>query len=157
MKNERIVSIVLLVISVILYVNSLSLPVKNYDPLGTSFFPKVLSILLAVLSIAIFVKSMLTKGPEKETTREQSIGEKLNNKKLINVLFLGGSFIIYSLLINYLGYIFSTILFLIITIGGLSFNKKGFIQAAVFSVAITYSIYYVFRIFLNLMLPEGRF
>lgn len=158
---ERIGCILLLALSSIFFQKSLVLPYKGYDPLGAAFFPKLITVILVIIALFILFFDIKKKGLKLKPINERKNKDKIEAEKvdhsILPVIFLGSSFVLYSLVLNYLGYIFSTIAFLLVTIFGLNLTKKGLGQAVIFSIGTTVVIYYIFRLVLNLIFPSGIF
>lgn len=64
---DIILSLVIIVFSIVIYINTLDLPPPKYEPMGAAALPQILAVLLIIFSIFIFIKAIL----KKESTSPQ--------------------------------------------------------------------------------------
>jgi uncharacterized membrane protein len=153
MKKERlqdlIVSMIVLVISLIMYLNT-----KALTP-PSDIFPKLVIGITAVLGIFLLGKSLFTKGFY-EKQAEESDDEQKGKKGRI---WIGiGALILYVVILPLLGFFITSALFIILVssylMGKANPVRAGFAPVIV-SVAILGVIYTVFYYFLHVPVPRG--
>ncbi|WP_408011268.1 tripartite tricarboxylate transporter TctB family protein [Pseudalkalibacillus sp. A8] len=139
-KNDLILSVFLLILSVFVYAKSLKMPTNAGE------FPILLSIVLGILSILLLFSSFKKK--------KQDAGSiKYTN---IQYIFLGIiAMLIYSVILSYLGYLLSTLFLFLSILFLIGYRKKTF--GVLIGVIIVVAIFAIFKIALNVPLPEGLF
>ncbi len=142
MKYDRMTSLLLLAFAILFCVQSYQLGMGSLRDPGRGFIPFLSGVLLAGLSIAIFLRSIL-KGEQPSTFGK---GWKRG------VWAVGGLFI-YILILERLGFIVTTFLFLILTLLSIEPGKwKSAFLVSLFTVIISYL---VFSVWLKVQLPTG--
>lgn len=117
----------------------------GYDVLDSPFFPKLAAVMLALFGVALTVSSVAKPTETKKT--------QINNpKKVVCFITL---LVLYSLLLHYIGFIFSSIFFIIASYLLISERRKirDFIEAVVFAFSTTIVLWLIFAKGLNLLLP----
>jgi len=61
--TDIILSLVIIVFSIVIYINTLDLPPPKYEPMGAAALPRILAGLLIIFSIFIFIKAIIRKKP----------------------------------------------------------------------------------------------
>jgi len=147
-KKELIAGFIILGVSSYLFFIADSFKASFQGGLGPGFWPKLVLGLLVFLSIinlfSIFKKKPNNKKVEKETAI------KKDYFKLYNSIIL---MILYVILINMIGFICLTPIFLILLFWILGYRKK--ILNPIIAVGIVILMVYVFPNVLYLMLPRG--
>ena len=141
---------VLLIGVAFVYRESLSIDTTNIYALGPLFFPKILMFSLAFLSILLGVKSI---DFSSKAAREKSETTIAVGALFMQAVFVG-LIILYLLVMPVLGYIASTVIFLLAEM--LFLGKRTIKDAAlclVAACATTGLLYYVFAHLLYLFLP----
>lgn len=143
MKQDRAFGIVLLIVCGLLFWESLSFPTRLYIPLGVAFWPRLLLGCLAALGVFLVVRGSLDKGPF----------ERINLKALAA---LGGA-MVYVALLDFVGYLILTPIFLFAGSCALAWSLKArqLITASIVAAAGTTVTYVVFHHGLLVQLPEG--
>ncbi|CAL7899301.1 tripartite tricarboxylate transporter TctB family protein [Fusobacterium necrophorum] len=117
------------------------LEMDNYS-LGTAFFPKLICVILFIIAFILLILSM----------KNKNVAENKNIKyPVITILYFG----IYILFIERIGYLVSTIIFMISVIFLLK-SKSFFINVA-FSIIFSGMIYLMFSKGFHISLAEGIF
>lgn len=117
------------------------LEMDNYS-LGTAFFPKLICVILFIIAFILLILSM----------KNKNVAENKNIKyPVITILYFG----IYILFIERIGYLVSTIIFMISVIFLLK-SKSFFINVA-FSIIFSGIIYLMFSKGFHISLAEGIF
>lgn len=113
---------------------------------GPEVFPKAITGIFLVMSLVLLVKSFIT---------EQSYDRELILNRRQAVVFVG--FILYVLSIKTIGYLYTTPLYIALTIFYLVPEKtvKGALTALTIGLVTTGAVFYVFAVKLKVFLPEG--
>ena len=111
------------------------------DP-GKGFIPFLSGILLAGLSLTIFIRSILKKEKESAFGKDWKKG-----------VWVIGSLIIYALVLEKLGFLVTTFIFLILSL--LSFQPRKLLSAFLVSLFTVLISYLVFSLWLKVQLPKG--
>lgn len=140
MKNtDRIVGVLFIVIGIIFFVNTFSLPEDSQT------YPRVLIGVMMLLALAVLIKSFIT---DDGNSWEKLFGH-INWKRFILVAVVS---LLYLFAINILGYFTATILYLLVLLLTLKANRKTIlITVPIFMVGL----YLLFRMFLKVPLPTG--
>jgi hypothetical protein len=137
-KIDSILGSILILLSIFLLRESISFP-KSHIGLSPGSFPTFALVGIVILSIVLIIRDFVKGGSK--------ISIKFTKKELKILLFSLGSFLIFILTLNYLGFLYSLIIliFLISLLAG----YKPWYKALLFSVIICLVSYYIFsRIFL---------
>lgn len=145
LSNKDVVSGgVLVVFSIWFYLTAQAIPVGNITGMPPSFFPSFLAVCLGVCSVFLFGKGIKDVLQGKTTAVDQTKDHK-------TVLVLLGLLIIYVVLLNIIGFIATTILYLT---GVMLLLKAGkLFKLASISVVITLCVYFIFGNMFNIPLP----
>lgn len=147
-----IISVVFLTGSSLLFVESFSISGSTkWDILGARFFPQLLLGLAIFLSLIILINSFLEyrKEDKRDVNKKRSFFSK--NKDVL-VIFSCVFFFLISL--DLLGFFIGTFIFLVFLQCYLSDWKIG-LQPIAIAIAATFTIYYMFTKFLNVLFPMG--
>lgn len=139
---DRSASMVFLLIGVAFIVESRKISASAYgSSVGPDMFPMGLGIILILLSLRLFYE-----------TRFYSLmkikGQSLDYKRFAIILV---SAILYGLLLEPMGYVITTFLFLVI--GFQTMDKGGWLKTILISGGFSYGIYYLFVEVLEGSLP----
>lgn len=162
MKSDKAIGMILIVFSAFMYYQAENLPPAKFGALGADFFPKILFVLLAVfgaaLSISRFVQerkkpAAVAKDVQIEKTADRLLAG-LAYYKFVIIGFV--AFFFYIVLMHYLGYLISTLIFM----PGLMFilgprTKSAYISIFAVTLGLTLFLYYAFVHLLKVFLPEG--
>ena len=144
-----IVSIFLLLFSAIYAILIAALPARNLpNTLGAAFVPWVLVGFLGVLSLMLLLDALLSKNTEKSKV-------SVPIKEIVGIIGLLLLIVSYVRLMNYLGFIPDSIIFLAL-LTWIAGSRKPF-GIAVFSITTTVIIYLLFHNLFNVQFPAGMF
>jgi len=130
--------------------------VRTFDPVGPHVFPQIVSVIIIVCAVGnlfiIFLSTKKDKPLVVDIKEAQQIeGTDFRNlMKVVLIVILSG---IYIVILNWIGYLLSTILlifFLVLIQGGIKLSKNLMI-----SCGFSLFLYIVFSRILNILLPEG--
>ncbi|MEL7635878.1 MULTISPECIES: tripartite tricarboxylate transporter TctB family protein [Sporomusa] len=139
---DRYLSILFIVLGVALYLYAETLTVSNVGiAIGPKALPSFLAVILIILSTVNLIAALRSKTPDKQ--------EKLEYKKFF-IIFI--SLLLYALLIEPLGYVISTFLFLF---AGFQTMERGkYLHSAIIAALFSGGIYYFYvEIFLGVLPP----
>ncbi|WP_180994085.1 tripartite tricarboxylate transporter TctB family protein [Bacillus sp. Marseille-P3661] len=140
------ISIAAIMLSIFAYFSSSGF--VNYDPndIGPSVFPKGISVFTIILAVLL---AITTYFKDKDTSRLSDIFSKTNlwNVGKTFVLFIG-----YYVVMNFAGFIISSLLFLFVFFKVLEIKLA---KNIITSVVTTGVVYYIFYQLLNVQLPSG--
>ena len=139
---DRFASIAFLLIGLLFVIESRSISVSSYgSSVGPNIFPMALGALLILLSIRLLF----------ETTKYKSEDDSIEPLQYMKFIIIFVSAAVYAAVLEPLGYVISTFIFLLIAFQTMERGKwiKTIIIAAVFS----FGVYYFFAEFLGGSLP----
>ncbi len=140
--QDRLIGIAIVVIGAFLFWQTFSFRTVNWDPLGLSFWPRVVLGLLGVVGAYLIVRGSLDRGPY----------HRLEWRAFV---VLGGA-IVYVLAIDIVGFLVATPLYLFafhLALGGVT--RGHLVEAAIVAACATGLIYYIFEEALWVQFPEG--
>jgi putative tricarboxylic transport membrane protein len=136
---------------------SFSIHASTAESLGPAFFPRVVAFCMAALSIGLIFKNI--KALQKAKGKVETVTEKKPFKMNYSLLFSALLLIAYMILVNTIGFIIMSIIYIFCQIILISakedLNKKYYIIYAVVAVVTPIVLYYVFYNFLGVFLPTG--
>ncbi|MCI2255713.1 tripartite tricarboxylate transporter TctB family protein [Domibacillus sp. PGB-M46] len=139
---DRYASIIFLLIGVFFITESRKIAATSYGSnVGPDIFPIGLGILLILLSIKLFIEAVKSK-------QEARGGEKPDYKRFF-IIFAAA--ILYIVLLEPLGYVITTFLFLLI--GFQVLERGGWLKSIVIAAAFSFGVYYIFVGLLQGSLP----
>jgi len=141
-------SLVLMIIGLSFIAGGLRMGLGPLNAPGAGFFPVTIGGLFSLLSGALFVKSFLAGGPDREKT-----GFWREERSWVRVSLSLLSLVFYLIALNYLGYIFTTALFILFLLKVV--GKKGWKISLFMAVIVSLSSYALFRMGLGVSLPKG--
>ncbi|MEN3008600.1 tripartite tricarboxylate transporter TctB family protein [Pseudothermotoga sp.] len=137
--------LILSLFGVLMFFESQKIRRLRFDVLDNTFFPSVATILLVIFSVALVVHSLLSKEKSKPITF----------KKPLRVSLFLISFLVYVLLMEPIGFVLSSIIFVFVSCLIISWpiKIKTTIYSAIFAFATSLSVWYIFAKVLRLVLP----
>jgi len=145
--RDRISSLVLLVFSLLVCVESYRLPVgigSWHDP-GPGFFPFWAGVIMGVLSFVAYLKALRTKG--------EDIGPWYSREKWKKVFWILVIIMAYAFVLERAGFVVSTFLLLFVLFRVVEGQRWGLAVGGSLVVAIL--SYGIFDRWLKLQLPKG--
>lgn len=145
-KANIIVSSIIIVISI--YFLFLTQTIKDAagGKLGPRFFPYVVLLVIIGLSIVVIGQTLKSK--------EQDESIKMSKSELIKVVITLVFFIIYITIMDKIGFMISTVLFLFF-LSSFYYGEinKGLIKIFIFSLIAPFCLYQLFNNVFNVLLP----
>ena len=120
------------------------------DPTGHLIYPVILGITMTILGLILVIKELLAKGP-KDPKESPKFGKLTRHGKEIAMAI--GASIVYALVFEPIGYVFSTILYLgavLFIVNGKARILRSVLVAVIFSVGV----YVLFSVLLGIQLPR---
>ncbi|MFZ7103892.1 MAG: tripartite tricarboxylate transporter TctB family protein [Peptococcaceae bacterium] len=142
LNNDLIIGIFLLIFEGILWT------VNTQAPEKAGYYPRYLLICAIVLTLLLVIKSL--KG-SKVTQDEQSV----LNKNYLHIAVLIALTVVYLFFLPYLGYIISTVFYVLSLMLYLGMRNKAYLFVT--PLLTTIVLYFVFNKFLLIKLPECIF
>lgn len=141
LKFDKISSLVFFILGLFIFLESRKISESTLNTaIGPSVFPVAIGIALMVLSVVLFVETIKFKKTykiiEKETEKESNDEENKSNKKVFFIIII--STLLYILLLEKIGYVITTFLFLFVAFQTLERSKwiTSLIVAALFTGTI---------------------
>jgi hypothetical protein len=156
MLLERYISIVMIAFSLFFLVMSFQIENRAGDLIAPGSWPAALMIIMLVLSTALLVRTFSSKRSEVKTANEQAEDMANDEDALIypkRFFYLLGTLIVYTFLLEYIGFIVDTILFIFIL--SLTFGMKKWTTGLLTAFLATGGAVLLFPIVLNTPFPRG--
>lgn len=138
---NKIIALILMVISIVYIIASIRLPDYPYIPVDSDAVPIALGVLLFILSIFLFFQ------------KDNHDKEKIPKADVVAILTVVGFLLVYIMLLEFLGFLLTTALFLFINTWYMGYRK--WVSNLIVSISIPLFIYIVFTEFLEIILPRG--
>jgi putative tricarboxylic transport membrane protein len=139
---DRYASIAFLLIGLLVVIESQRIPDSAYgSSVGPKIFPMWLGVILLLLSLRLLYETFKYKTEATST-------EKLQYKKFIIILV---SAILYAFLLEKIGYIISTFIFLLIAFQ--TMERGRLVPTVIIAAVFSFGVYYLFAEFLGGSLP----
>lgn len=149
LKKDQIISLLFLVLAIVflIFINDIEMP-KNLTEPGPKIMPFLSIILMIICCLGVFFESLKNKSED-----EKPFLSKDGWKRLF---FMSALLITYSLGLMYFGFLITTPFMAFALINMFSGDKKiSILIGVVASMIITSSIYVLFSVGFNVMLPPG--
>ncbi len=148
-RFDKIGSIVCLIVAAVAIWQSAVIPMGRISKPGPGFLPFWVGIILALLSVALWIQASLRKPTEE--TRQFLSGEG----KWTYVISTGAGLLVYTALMEPLGFVISTFLLLIFLFWYVGKQKVWVVFFG--SFLVTFFTHLIFRVALKVQLPTGLF
>lgn len=151
--GELVIGVLFLLLSIFIFWQTGKLSASRYDPLGAAGFPRLIVIFMGVLAVILIIKKL--RVVDKEDI-------KLDFKKVIKnhrlVLITIFNFLLYILIMRYIGFRIATFLFLFITqylVGPEAKTRKTYLTITAVALFISLGSFYFFQNYLGVIFPTG--
>lgn len=153
MSKERLAALVVVLFFLTVFLLTGSITGTTTRGLGPRFFPYAVSVLGMVLGLYLLVRDLsaarrTTAGDSSSAERERAQG--LGH--LVTPAVIVGLSVVYSLVWDVLGFILTSVIFLVLAMRALGENRP--VVITVYSVGIVTVIYLIFRVWLEVPLPR---
>jgi hypothetical protein len=152
--TDRLIGLLVIVFAAVMYVDSYFFrepPFQTFQGMGAAFFPRGILAGLGILGLILLITG---KGPL--LPRWSLGGMRAALPRYRGVLISVALFPLYILGITYIGFLYSTIIYMIVMQLAL-FPRRGLsiLYVVVGSVAFSWGLVEIFRRLLNVVLPRG--
>ena len=149
-RSDFVVSVVILVTAMAVFGMTQKFPQGRVGIPGPNFFPNLVAGALVVLAIALFVRTRFFSSREHSETDEVVTNQSW---RLVAATVLIA--IIYSAVMEWLGFIVSTFLFIVFLAS--LYRMRKWWRITLFALSVTIVTYVVFARLLLVQLPMGFF
>ncbi|QCR32323.1 tripartite tricarboxylate transporter TctB family protein [Lysinibacillus sp. SGAir0095] len=127
---------------------------------GVEFMPRVIAVLMLITAVVIMINAYRNRDKQIKVIDGETgleVEEEDPNSKNYKKLSISlGAMIIYAILTPFIGFLLSSILYLITQMFILSDNdKKKLIVIGTISIVMSVIVYFIFRNVFYVMLPQG--
>jgi putative tricarboxylic transport membrane protein len=143
-KPDRWSSLFWLAFSIFICVESVRLKIGTFHNPGTGFFPFLAGIVFGILSLVLLIRSLVAK---------ERVDAVLGKVRWKNVIFVLICLFVYAVVLERLGFMISTILFIAILLKVI--EKKRWSLVVLISVSATLIFWVIFQLWLQSQLPKG--
>lgn len=155
MTVERVISIGFILFGAFFFVLSLTLESRPNVVINPGTWPAFLTAMIVILGAVLLIRTF-KKPKETVSDDEQVVEELLEEEEIVyprNFFYLIGLFVIYIALLNYLGFIITTVFILI----GLTmlFGMQSWWHRIITSIVSTACFVFIFPILLQTPFPRG--
>lgn len=147
MNSNRIISILILLVSCYVFFVASGYPVRSTAEPGAGFFPKVISIILAFLAILLFFQKPFS------NTDDPVQAKKFERNDFIRFLLVFAAFILLILVAPYTGFFVASVLFIVAWMVLMKERNWTFILILAFGFSI--GITFLFEKLLGVPIPHG--
>ncbi|WP_085522723.1 tripartite tricarboxylate transporter TctB family protein [Tuberibacillus sp. Marseille-P3662] len=154
-KRDCMNAILILVFCGFVYFETLSISAPAFGKTGGAFFPKIVISIVALLGICLLINSLFRM--KKETTDKLNLSiPKLikENKKVLLTFIIFGTYVV---LLGLIGYIISTMLFLMTLYLLLTPKIQKVWIVGLGYIVLTLIVFFIFQNILSVFLPKGTF
>ncbi|WP_404407019.1 tripartite tricarboxylate transporter TctB family protein [Jeotgalibacillus malaysiensis] len=145
-KTNQKAALVVALIAVVYLLLSFNLPVYSNALIDADVIPKGLGFLLLFFALLLY----LDKKNETEADKEK---RKISKKHVINLLVVAGMILIYIFLLEIIGFVLMTTVFIFVC--SLYLDYKHHVTNIITSVVFSLVIYGLFNYLLKINLPAG--
>jgi hypothetical protein len=156
MLLERYISIVMIAFSLFFLAMSFQIENRSGDLIAPGSWPAALMFIMLVLSIVLLIKTFSSKRIEMKTANEQAEDLANDEDALVypkRFFYLLGALIGYTLLLEYVGFIIDTVVFIFVL--SLIFGVKNWTRGLLTGLLATAGAVVLFPILLNTPFPRG--
>lgn len=149
--GDIIASIFIIAVAVLVFVLSFSIEQFEVSGVGAQFLPQVVSILFLLLGVIL-----LKDGLKKSKTITITDKDKNSLADINAVMYTLVLLIVYVALLNSVGYLIMTTVYLFLQFIIVSSKDKiNLVLFGILSVVVSLSTYYLFLLAFNVILPSG--
>jgi len=145
--GELIVPGIILIFSLVFFFAAGSLPLVKGFPMDSATYPRVLTVILMICSVFLIVRFIINHRKYIEAEKKRIFDPRI---------FLAlGLLVLYYFSLEYLGYIFSSIVFLVILAWFLKEGKPHLLDVVILPICLPIGLFFAFN-FMGIYLPAGR-
>ena len=147
--SDFTLALVLLALALAMAVGALSFPPMPGQAFGPKLFPNIVAAGFALCALALIMRAVKTKTLVISAVRPEWWNEP---GRRVNLLILLGSIVVYTLLIERLGFVLTTLALLVVLMKRLGASWRATLFASFLGTASTYIM---FAYWLRVPLPPG--
>lgn len=152
--KEMIIGVIVGICAITYLIGSTFIKRTTFVALGAEFMPEIYGFFMLFLSVCQIMIGIRALKEYDSNKKEDSECAKIDNK---NVLFTFALIIAYVVVMNFVGFIISSMIFLfllsiLLTPG---YDEKNYRNYIAFSVTLPIVTYYIFHNVMNIALPLG--
>ena len=156
-RISDVISIIFIAVAVAFFVISNSFPAGSNGAVGPAWFPRIMCVIIIILSVINLVTTTLA---DKELSEEERSADRQKTANIFSkdnliVWITVGATLVYVICIQKLGFVVSSIAYILIMNFYYKVPKISRIAAVVIPFAVTGVLYYVFTNLLHVVLPSG--
>lgn len=149
-----------IVFSIVYFFNTLNIKSMGFSQISASFFPRIIAILLLLLGLILVIKNLKNtitwfKEINFYSTKNLTLDKSFffRHKVVFTMLF----FALYCILIDILGFLSASILYLFfqILLFSNAFTKKTILTSSLIAVMASVVVYVTFQFGFSISLPNG--
>ncbi len=152
-KNVRIDGLVWVVLGVLMCIGAIKLKLGSFGTPGPGFLPFLSGVLLGIFGLILSFPTPFARLGEKREAKNEEPSVAWNWNKLINPFLALIILFIYILLLEFLGFIFTTFICMLLLFK-LSEPKK-WLKPLILSASTSILSYLVFSVWLQCQFPKG--
>lgn len=153
-RGETAVIISGVLLSLLIWYYTFFLPTSYYQSVGGEVYPRIIGTIVLAISLFMLFRQMkpgLAKNPQ---DTQPIINIPKEAKKVLLGVFVITFF--YMLLVTYIGYFVTTLVFLVVMMWSLSeYNSGVLMRATLISLVITFMLFVSFSYAFHVYLPKG--
>jgi putative tricarboxylic transport membrane protein len=155
--GDYITSVFFIITSIAMITAAKALPKSKIMKLGPDFMPTVIGIVTLVLAIILLIQTVV-RSKDRLAALAQEKPEECDYKKMLTSLVL---ILIYVFILKPVGFIISTLLYLLPQFAALApadkRTRKNITEWAILDVVFTLVVFFLFRYGFTIVLPAGIF
>jgi len=142
-RSDRLISLILLVLSVCVIVYSNQFPVRSQSETGPAFFPQLISYFMILLSLILFLKSFFVED------------RSINFERWKSLLISVGIMTFYVIGFLYIGFVVTSTLSLVAFMWIMNIRRP--LHLVTVSISSSVIVYVLFTKLFQVPLPQGIF
>lgn len=157
LDKEMLTGVVFAAIAIIYLSVSALIPNTGAVSIGAEFMPRIYGIILLGVSLGqVFMTIGKWKKNQQQESADEGKKESIQSDP-VNVIKVAVLIIAYVLVMNVLGFVISSVafLFMLAILLTPAYAKKNYVKYAMFSIILPLAAYFLFKNYLNLILPAG--
>ena len=148
-------SLFLIGFSVLIFAASLKLGTGDHQNPGPGFMALLASALLFFLSLAVFIKNLRISRRKDQGDQEEENASRITWERLKKPIILGTALVVYSLILEGVGFVIATFLLMFVMI--VTYEPKKWYRDLLIAVLLASMSFFIFDRWLQVQLPAGLF
>ncbi len=155
-KTSYIIAVVMSLFALLIFYVSRDWPEYDVNTgYGPGFYPRMLAVVLVILSVLLVIDESIKAA---RARKAEQASDAAKDERILKIdelkfpLIFMGLMAAYTLLLNVLGFILDTIIFLF---AGTQILKGKLVTSIIISAVFSFAIYFIFANLLRVNLPTG--